>query len=297
MRLRHIEIFHAVFLSGSVSGAAQSLNVSQPTVSKVLKHAEDQLGFKLFYREKGRIFPTEKGELLFEQIVPVFEQINELKNYAVMLKSTSMGRLRIAMTPAFSLRAVPRALARFTEIHPEIPVEIETQHASEISKLILNNSIDIGIVFEAISQPGLQTHKVGETEFVCVSPASYKIKAKTLDRESLGALPLIQLNAKSPLGQMLSNKLRNLKVKSQSSSIIAETYHLAKRLVEQSAGVAVIDKITAYSGVRDGLNFHELPDFGPIAIDIIARSNDPIISYKNDFVELLKTELSTHQVG
>ncbi|MBT8142476.1 MAG: LysR family transcriptional regulator [Gammaproteobacteria bacterium] len=52
MRLRHIEVFHAVYLTGSVSGGARALNVSQPTVSKVLKHAEDQLGFKLFHRSK-----------------------------------------------------------------------------------------------------------------------------------------------------------------------------------------------------------------------------------------------------
>ena len=108
MRIRHIEVFHAVFVTGSVSGAAKSLNVSQPTVSKILKHAEDQLGFHLFHREKGRLFPTKKGKLLFKEVLPVFEQINELRKYASMLSSTNMGRLRIAMTPAFSLEVVPK---------------------------------------------------------------------------------------------------------------------------------------------------------------------------------------------
>ena len=53
MRLRHIEIFHAIYTTGSITNAAKLLHVSQPSVSKVLSHAEYQLGFKLFERIKG----------------------------------------------------------------------------------------------------------------------------------------------------------------------------------------------------------------------------------------------------
>ncbi|MBC6403821.1 MAG: LysR family transcriptional regulator [Hyphomonadaceae bacterium] len=62
MKLRHIEIFYAVYVTGSVSGAAKSLNVSQPTVSKVLKHAEIRIGFDLFHRQKGKLYPTGKAD-------------------------------------------------------------------------------------------------------------------------------------------------------------------------------------------------------------------------------------------
>lgn len=48
MRIRHIEIFNAVYTHGSMSAAARALNVSQPAVSQILRHAEDQIGFKLF---------------------------------------------------------------------------------------------------------------------------------------------------------------------------------------------------------------------------------------------------------
>jgi len=47
MRLRHIEIFHAVYTCGSITAAAKVLNVPQPSVSKVLAHAESQLGWTL----------------------------------------------------------------------------------------------------------------------------------------------------------------------------------------------------------------------------------------------------------
>jgi hypothetical protein len=60
MRLRHIEIFQAIRQTGSVSAAAQLLHVSQPAVTKVLQHAELQLGFPLFLRVRGKLQPTPK---------------------------------------------------------------------------------------------------------------------------------------------------------------------------------------------------------------------------------------------
>ena len=65
MRLRQIEVFHAVYSCGSVTGAAEILNVSQPSVSKVLAHAEQQLGFPLFDRVRGKLVPTPEADRLF----------------------------------------------------------------------------------------------------------------------------------------------------------------------------------------------------------------------------------------
>ena len=58
MRLRQIEIFYHVYRAGTISSAARALGVSQPSVSKVLKHTEDQIGIALFRRERGRLIPT-----------------------------------------------------------------------------------------------------------------------------------------------------------------------------------------------------------------------------------------------
>ena len=55
MRFRQIEVFHAVYTHGSISAAARALGVSQPSVSKTLRHAEDSLGFPLFQLARGRL--------------------------------------------------------------------------------------------------------------------------------------------------------------------------------------------------------------------------------------------------
>jgi len=65
MRLRQIEVFHAIYTSGSMTNAARLLNVSQPSVSKVLAHAEQQLGYALFDRVKGKLVATPEADRLF----------------------------------------------------------------------------------------------------------------------------------------------------------------------------------------------------------------------------------------
>ncbi|CAJ3076526.1 LysR family transcriptional regulator [Burkholderia pseudomallei] len=58
LNLRQIEVFRAIMLTGSISGAAKLLHVSQPAVSRLISYAEQRLGLALFERIKGRLYPT-----------------------------------------------------------------------------------------------------------------------------------------------------------------------------------------------------------------------------------------------
>ena len=100
MRLRQIEVFHAVYSSGSITGAAALLNVSQPSVSKVLAHAEQQLGYLLFDRVKGKLIPTPEAHQLFVHVKAVYKDINRLRHVATNIKTAGAGRIRVAGTPA-----------------------------------------------------------------------------------------------------------------------------------------------------------------------------------------------------
>lgn len=67
MKLRHLEIFYAVMTCGSLSRAAESLNISQPAASKALKNAELKLGFKLFQRVRGKLLPSSEALTLLKK--------------------------------------------------------------------------------------------------------------------------------------------------------------------------------------------------------------------------------------
>jgi DNA-binding transcriptional LysR family regulator len=86
MRLRHIEIFQAIRQTGTVSGAAQLLHVSQPAVSKVLQHAEQQLGFPLFLRVRGKLQATPEALELEREVDKVSESLQGVRRLAQSLR-------------------------------------------------------------------------------------------------------------------------------------------------------------------------------------------------------------------
>ncbi len=249
MRLRQIEVFHAVYSTGTMTNAAAKLNVSQPSVSKVLAHAEQQLGYRLFDRVKGKLIPTPEAHQLFKHVRDVYEDVDRLRHVAQNLKATSAGRIRVASTPAFGLEILPRAIATFREDHPDAVFEIETLHLDEMHHALLESRIDIGLAFDPSSHPGIERRKLARARFVVLAPNDAEFGGrKSLTVEDLKDRPFIGLSHRSPLGRTLSKFLESSDV---APRVVAwtETYHIAKALVASGAGVTITDEITARSSI------------------------------------------------
>jgi DNA-binding transcriptional LysR family regulator len=257
MRLRQIEVFHAVYSSGSMTNAAALLHVSQPSVSKVLAHAEQQLGYLLFDRVKGKLVPTPEAHRLFDHVSAVYRDVDRLRNVAENLRTDNSGHIRIAGTPAFGLDILPQAIASFREAQPETVFEIETLHLDEMTEALLESRIDIGIAFEPVSTPGIDAETLASSRFVVLAPLGVNFGNKrTLAAEDLCDHPFIGLNNRGPLGRSLSTYLGP--VESDLNIVTwSETYHVAKALVACGAGVTIADEVTALSG--DAGNIQILP--------------------------------------
>ena len=132
MRFRQIEVFHAIYVSGSITGASRVLHVSQPSVSKTLQHTETQLGFALFRRLKGRLVPTEEANLLFREVDDVYQRVGSLKVTVKNIRTAGVGRLRLAVLPSLGLGLTPAAVAKFRLANPGVTFDIQTLDHEDI---------------------------------------------------------------------------------------------------------------------------------------------------------------------
>jgi len=266
MRLRQIEVFHAVYSTGTMTNAAAKLNVSQPSISKVLAHAEQQLGYRLFDRVKGKLIPTPEAHQLFKHVRNVYDDVDRLRHVAQNLKATSAGRIRVAGTPAFGLEILPRAIATFREQHPDAVFEIETLHLDEIHHALQESRIDIGLAFDPSKHPGIRRTKLARARFLVLAPEGSGFEGKkSLSIDDLKDHPFIGLNGRGPLGQLLSKCLESGDVE---PSVVAwtETYHIARALVASGAGITIADEITARSAM--GGNVVKIPLEPAIKFDV-----------------------------
>ena len=102
LNLRQIEAFKAVIEHGTVSRAADILNVSQPAISKLIAHLEADAEVRLFDRVNGRLAPTERGMRLYQEIDRIFSGVQQIENAAEAIRREEQGRLVVGVMPALS---------------------------------------------------------------------------------------------------------------------------------------------------------------------------------------------------
>ncbi len=287
MRLRQIEVFHAVYSTGSMTAAAALLHVSQPSVSKVLAHAEQQLGYALFERSKGKLTPTPEAHRLFGHVAIVYRDMDRLRRIARNLSASDVGNVRIATTPAFGVDLLPRAVASYQAEHAQTFFEIETLHAEEITSALLEARVDIGLAFGSASIPGIATERLASAKFVVLTGPDVAIDQQNgVTITDLADLPFISLNGRGPLGRLLEDYIS---ASGTALNVVStcETYQVAKALVACGAGVTIVDEITARSSGHEDVGCWPLTP--ALNFDIVAQhfENVPLSVVARRFVEHL----------
>src|SRR6476620_4655722 len=119
MRLRHIEVFHAIMQVGTISGAAQVLHISQPAVTKVLQHAELQLGMQLFERVRGKLYPRPEAHRLFVETTKLNRDLQGIRRLAASLKGEAVETIHLVSSPTIAVNVLPQAMTAWRKSFPE----------------------------------------------------------------------------------------------------------------------------------------------------------------------------------
>jgi DNA-binding transcriptional LysR family regulator len=234
MRLRHIEVFNAVMLTGSVSAAARLINVTQPAVSRILAHAELQLGFALFQRTKSRLVPTTEAQTLYPHIERLFQQLDEVQRLANSLKAGDRAdELHLLTVLALSYEIIPRALKSFRKQHPDVRVAVEALHSPQIISSLVLQEADVGFVFSSVAHPSLEQQSLAQGRMMCVAPKGWlstaMVKKGAVGLMELADKPVISLDVRDPVGTHLNHACREAGVGLQ-SVVTVQTYHAALAL-------------------------------------------------------------------
>jgi DNA-binding transcriptional LysR family regulator len=253
MRLRQIEVFHAVYANGSISAAARGLNVSQPAVSKVLRHTESQLGISLFNLVRGRLVPTDEAHALFREVDEVFSRISSLQVTANNLRNTGTGHLRIGVAPSLGLEVAPRAIAAFRTKYPNVTFDVKTLHHNDTSRALYERECDLSIGYDPPEHPRLKLEKLSAARlYLICQPGKFSSDKSSLKLNELSGMDIVSVNGSGPIGDLVEAALEKAQVDVR-KIISVSTYYIAAALVRFGSGVAIVDQFTAQSMASDGL--------------------------------------------
>jgi DNA-binding transcriptional LysR family regulator len=204
MNLRQMEVLKAVAETGGITRAAEMLGVSQPAVSRMLRHLQDRLGYELTERRNGRLVPTERATLLLTEIARVFGQAENVRRLASALGTGWSGLLRIGVEPALTEPLLGPALARFAPRHPRLKLIIKQLNARDVLEAIPLDRVHVGITFGDAAPTGTRAHRVGEMRLAVMLPRRHALASRlTLGPRDLAETPLISLSALSPYGRLI----------------------------------------------------------------------------------------------
>jgi len=285
MRLRQIEVFRAVMLTGTVSEAARLLHVSQPVVSRVLQHAESSLGFRLFDRQRGRLQPTPEAMALYGDVERLYGEIERVRRVSESLRHKGAGRLRVAATPSLANPLLVPAVRRFCARHPETQVQVLTHHTSEIVGALLANQIDVGFAFEPPRHEAITSEPVAAGRMLLAVPRPQPLPSggrrgvvairKLMDR------PFIGYDDDSSLGLLVRQTLARHALEPH-STLEVQTYSLALALVDAGLGMTLLDQYTALSANPANVALHDVQPELPFEIQMLRATHRGASSLVDD---------------
>ncbi len=169
MNLNHLAIFQAVAASGSVSGGARELHISQSAVSKQLAEFERALGVVLLDRLPRGVRPTEAGRLLLGYANRLFAIEAEATQALGDLQQLGRGRLAIGASRTIGGYMLPETLAAFARRHPGVELSLQVENTQAIEAKLLAGEIDIGFAEGVVSSDQLDYRVNAEDELVLIA--------------------------------------------------------------------------------------------------------------------------------
>ncbi len=291
MELRVLQYFLAVAREQSIIRAAESLHLSQPTLSTQIKAMEEELGKQLLIRgTKGsrKVTLTEEGMILRKRAEEILNLVQKTEREIALSDQFIVGDVYIGTGETDAVRFIARAARELYKIYPGIHYHISSGNAQFVIEQLDKGLIDFGIVFGPVDQTKYSFIKMPfkDTWGVLMRQDSPIAAKETISPEDLRDKPLIvsqQENNQGELAAWMQKEVSELE--------IIATYNLlfnASLMVEEGLGYAIgFDKIINTSG-NSNLCFRPLTPKREACMSIIWKKYQVFSKASEKFMQKMK---------
>ena len=261
MNIKRLQALRAVIELSSITEAAHAMNMTQSGVSRLIGLLEDEIGFLLFNRIKGRLQITGRGKAFYQEVEPLLAGIDQIPSVANEIRQHRLSRLRLITLNSQAHSLVPLALERFTKTHPNTAVSITILSRRELIHWAGGEHFDIALASLPIEQRMFEQKAFTRFPVVVALPSDHPLCHKKLikvidlrneDLISLDPFAIFQPGVKS----LFQEHGIEPTTKIQTTSMLQ-----AGQMVACGLGIAIIDPFIAHSLKSDKIEIRKLiPD-------------------------------------
>lgn len=226
--LQQLRILKAVAAEKSFTKAAETLFISQPSLSKQIKLLENRLGIILLNRENNKLYLTETGKVFLQYSERILALCEESCRALNDVKNGDRGDLTVGASQTIGTYLMPRVLALFAQNYPQINIKVQVDSTRIIAKKVLTHEIDIAVVGGDVPEDlkkNLEIENFVEDELILIIPKSHPFalkKQKKINKDDLYHLNFITLNSTSTIRKFIDNILIQNNIETKQFNIVMQ---------------------------------------------------------------------------
>ncbi|TCP55568.1 DNA-binding transcriptional LysR family regulator [Tumebacillus sp. BK434] len=238
----HLQVFAMVAEKKSFSRAAEALRLTQPAISQQIHTLEEYYGTKLFERTSKRVELTAAGETLLPYAKQILDLSAKSKGALDDLMGRVTGKLTIGATFTIGEYILPQVLAEYTQRFPEVELNMLIHNTEEIGEMMLDYSIDAGVVEGRLQHRHLTLTPFLDDEVVLFAPPSHPLaRSAAVRAEQLEEHAFILREAGSGTRATAEDYLQKIGVEPRKVISIGSTQGI-KEAVEAGMGLAILSQ-------------------------------------------------------
>ena len=243
--LKSLMIFKTLMENGTATKTANVLGITQSGVSRSVSQLEKNVGIKLFIRQKNRLLATPESHELYDEILRLVGNLDELKHSVMALREFGASRMGIAAIPGLGFGFIPALIAKMQQKNTKLAIYLDIMSSHDVVRAVESEHYDIGFATQPIQSNQLVIEDLIKTEAVCLIPKEHPLaRNRKIELDQLAGQHLVVANQPNIAADRLLNLIaeNHIRIAGKTEANIGSVCGL----VGNGVGISLINSITAH---------------------------------------------------
>jgi DNA-binding transcriptional LysR family regulator len=297
--LRQLQYFIAVAEEGTVSGAAQSLSISQSAVTDAVKELESDLGVALFERHRRGLTITHKGHQFYRHATRILADVQDARRSFIGEEAAPPSHLSLGVTSLVAGYVLSDLLARFRRAYPGVDVSAIEDNGDYLEHLLIGGELDVAVmvISNLRDRNALQAEIFETSPYRLWLPLGHRLAgAESIALGDIASEPLIMLTVdetEENTGKLLSALGAKPHVAFRTRSVEA-----VRSLVATGAGIALPPDLVyrPWSLEGDRIESRDISGALPVVqVGMVWRRGSSLPQAARDFIGIAQAQVAARQ--
>jgi DNA-binding transcriptional LysR family regulator len=296
--LKTVRYFIAVAEAQSITGATQSLNISQSVLTEAIKSLEQSLGATLFQRHARGMVLTHAGHQFLRHAHQILAAVRDAHDALAARPDTMVGRLNVGVTPLMTGYFLPYLLDRFRRVFPRVEVSVVEDGRQYLEHLLVNGEIDVAVMIVS----NVENRQALEAETLLKAPWRVWLPANHPLRE-LGSLSIQEIASEAMIMLKVDDLAENTSAwwraagLNPRTAMRTESVEAVRSLVATGAGLSIQPDLLYRPWSLDGDRLEvrniveELPQ---LEIGVAYRRGSSLVEAAQQFILIAREHSRAH---